>query len=290
MKKLLPAILVFSMVLSFVFPASTAFASMPPELILTGVTVSAKVDKISGNQNVLWITITDSSGTYTKSYAIHNNEGWVYQISTGNGVYEVYVLTKGNVQIRACYLVSFTANTGGTGTANYSALYAAINETRLLNQNIYTTESWAILAAAVTNGEAVELNLPASSQSTIDSLTNAITNALNNLAWKDINNPNPVRFISFTASVTIVSTFVETPVTFYAKVVDTYKPKDGKIYVFRGNNLLLELYDNGCGADLHAGDNIYSGTTTITVLSSGIYEFHAESNNSNSQSIYIWSN
>jgi len=195
MKKLLPVILVFSMVLSFALPPSTAFAgNMPPQITMPGVTVSARVDKIPGNTNILYITITDSSGTYTQSYTTANNEGWVYKISTGNGVYEVYVLAKGNVQIRACYLVSFKDHTGGTNYANYSALSAAIFNAALLNENIYTAESWAILAAAVANGKNVSLTLPASSQNIVDALTLAINNAIDGLVWKPINNNHPADY------------------------------------------------------------------------------------------------
>jgi len=68
--------------------------------------VSASVLKLTGNQNLLTITITEYS--YYGSMAatdyrimINNNAAGTYKV----GEYKVYVDTKGNTQIRACYFV-----------------------------------------------------------------------------------------------------------------------------------------------------------------------------------------
>ncbi|MCL2742146.1 MAG: hypothetical protein FWE70_08630, partial [Oscillospiraceae bacterium] len=69
--------------------------------------VSAYVTKLSGNKNDLTITIVDempdgSVNTYTATISINNNAAGTYKI----GPYQVYVDTKGNDQIRACYIVN----------------------------------------------------------------------------------------------------------------------------------------------------------------------------------------
>jgi hypothetical protein len=67
----------------------------------------ASVKKLNGNQNELTITIVETysdGSTITiakKTFAIRNNAADTYQV----GDYRVYVDTKGNVQIRACYFV-----------------------------------------------------------------------------------------------------------------------------------------------------------------------------------------
>ena len=81
----------------------------PPvvEPVLVSVAPSASVAKINGNKNDLTITIV---GTYSdgskktvaeKTFSIDNNAIGTYNV----GGYNVYVNTKGNVQIRECYIV-----------------------------------------------------------------------------------------------------------------------------------------------------------------------------------------
>ena len=67
---------------------------------------TAFVDKISGNKNDLTVTVTETyyDGvviTFTKTFSIDNNAAGTYVV----GPYKVYVDTKGNTQIRACYIV-----------------------------------------------------------------------------------------------------------------------------------------------------------------------------------------
>ena len=67
--------------------------------------VSAYVTKLNGNKNDLTITIYDTlyNGEiveYTEKISINNNAAGTYAV----GPYKVYVDTKGNDQIRACYI------------------------------------------------------------------------------------------------------------------------------------------------------------------------------------------
>ena len=69
-------------------------------------TPAASVKKQSGNQNELTITVTElyadgSTNEITETFKISNNAAGTYAV----GDYSVYVDTKGNDQIRACYIV-----------------------------------------------------------------------------------------------------------------------------------------------------------------------------------------
>ena len=68
--------------------------------------VSAYVDKLNGNKNDLTITVKEvyfsvEDIIYTETFKINNNAAGTYDV----GGYEVYVDTKGNTQIRECYIV-----------------------------------------------------------------------------------------------------------------------------------------------------------------------------------------
>ena len=96
-------------------PSSTALSfTMPTEDVrlvanfeeVLSATPRAAVDKLNGNQNRLhiWIDIVRQDGSTFSEYAvfmINNNAAGTYKV----GVYSVYVDTKGNDQIRACYIV-----------------------------------------------------------------------------------------------------------------------------------------------------------------------------------------
>jgi len=76
---------------------------LPP---FVGATASAFVTKQNGNKNDLTITVTElyadgSENLITETFSIDNNEAGTYEV----GGYKVYVDTKGNDQIRACYIV-----------------------------------------------------------------------------------------------------------------------------------------------------------------------------------------
>jgi uncharacterized repeat protein (TIGR02543 family) len=87
----------------------TLTAGWTPEIvdpILVSVFPSAAVEKLSGSTNNLKITII---GVYSdgstkviaeKTFSIDNNSAGSYEV----GAYKVYVDTKGNNQIRECYL------------------------------------------------------------------------------------------------------------------------------------------------------------------------------------------
>jgi hypothetical protein len=86
--------------------AITKSYRLMPKEVLANVLVSASVKKIPGNKNDLTITLTEvyTGGTKivsTKTFSIDNNAAGYYDV----GGYKVYVDTKGNDQIRACYVV-----------------------------------------------------------------------------------------------------------------------------------------------------------------------------------------
>jgi lysophospholipase L1-like esterase len=71
------------------------------------VTPTAKVEKLNGNKNLLAITVTEAfplkfTNALETSLLIDNNAVGYYEV----GKYTVYVDTKGNTQIRACYIVA----------------------------------------------------------------------------------------------------------------------------------------------------------------------------------------
>ena len=74
--------------------------------IITDVTPTASVKKLNGNKNELTIVIAEkfSNGVIdkiTETFSIDNNAAGTYKV----GPYKVYVDTKGNTQIRECYIV-----------------------------------------------------------------------------------------------------------------------------------------------------------------------------------------
>jgi hypothetical protein len=78
----------------------------PPAAKLETVELSAFVTKLNGNKNNLTTTVTEyySDGSvvvFTETFSINNNAAGTYTV----GDYKVYVDTKGNDQIRACYIV-----------------------------------------------------------------------------------------------------------------------------------------------------------------------------------------
>jgi hypothetical protein len=87
-----------------------AFAGIgDEEAAALSATPYAVVNKLNGNQNELTITIIEmySDGTSNRAnpikatFMIKNNAAGTYPV----GHYSVYVDTKGNTQIRECYIV-----------------------------------------------------------------------------------------------------------------------------------------------------------------------------------------
>ncbi|MCL2163391.1 MAG: hypothetical protein FWH55_03140 [Oscillospiraceae bacterium] len=75
--------------------------------MIVSLTPTASVVKLNGNQNDLTVSVTEkwSDGyvkTHTVTLKISNNAAGTYTV----GPYKVYVDTKGNVQIRECYVVN----------------------------------------------------------------------------------------------------------------------------------------------------------------------------------------
>jgi len=74
-------------------------------LTIDSVTPTAYVTQLNGNKNDLTITITEKLTDYTtniitETFSINNNAANTYTV----GSYKVYVDTKGNTQVRACYI------------------------------------------------------------------------------------------------------------------------------------------------------------------------------------------
>jgi len=89
-----------------IFTNITLVAKWRPISRVEYVKVSAYVVKLNGNQNELTIVVSEyyTNGTVLISESVHminNNAAGVYRASG----YKVYVDTKGNTQIRACYIV-----------------------------------------------------------------------------------------------------------------------------------------------------------------------------------------
>ena len=80
------------------------------------VTPTASVEKQSGNKNLLTVTVTETYPSIdwnvvsTEKFSIDNNAAGTYKV----GSYNVYVDTKGNTQIRDCYIASSIPTTLST--------------------------------------------------------------------------------------------------------------------------------------------------------------------------------
>ena len=77
-----------------------------PAVTLIKAEPSASVQKNSGNTNTLTVTVTETfsdgkTNKFTGTFTINNNAAGTYTV----GSYKVYVDTKGNDQIRECYIV-----------------------------------------------------------------------------------------------------------------------------------------------------------------------------------------
>jgi hypothetical protein len=78
----------------------------PPSVTLVTAIPSVSIERIIGNRDYLTITVTEffsdgSVNIITKTVSINNNAAAYYKV----GSYTVYVDTKGNDQIRRCYIV-----------------------------------------------------------------------------------------------------------------------------------------------------------------------------------------
>lgn len=82
-------------------------AKILPVVTVDSATPTAAVEKLKGNQNRLTVSVTESYSdgsteeAFTEEILIKNNAADVYRV----GPYKVYVNTKGNDQIRECYIV-----------------------------------------------------------------------------------------------------------------------------------------------------------------------------------------
>jgi uncharacterized repeat protein (TIGR02543 family) len=83
----------------------TLYASWK-EIVVLSATPSASVEQLSGNKNSLTIKISEelsdgNTNVISETFSISNNAADTYEV----GAYKVYVDTKGNTQIRECYIM-----------------------------------------------------------------------------------------------------------------------------------------------------------------------------------------
>ena len=78
---------------------------------------------------------------------------------------------KANLTVKAVYEEN--------AKADYTALNAAIAQAEALTEADYTVQSWSALQTALTNAKAVDKNLYAEDQATVDAATSALTSAIN---------------------------------------------------------------------------------------------------------------
>ena len=79
--------------------------TLPYQAVILDVFPTASVTKLNGNKNILSVTVKEywsnkSIETFTEIFSINNNAAGIYDV----GGYKVFVDTKGNDQIRACYI------------------------------------------------------------------------------------------------------------------------------------------------------------------------------------------
>jgi hypothetical protein len=89
----------------------------PPVIVFVTASAVAVATKLVGNKNELTITVIEafsdgSENVIIETFIIDNNAANTYQV----GKYRVYVDTKGNTQIRECYIVSDGTVTDDTVT------------------------------------------------------------------------------------------------------------------------------------------------------------------------------
>lgn len=102
---IMPVLSIGDVIEAFINNFSTTY-TIPKPVSFDYANASASVVKLKGNKNELIITITEvytdeSSEVTNYSFMINNNSSGIYEA----GGYRVFVDTKGNTSIRACYFV-----------------------------------------------------------------------------------------------------------------------------------------------------------------------------------------
>ena len=279
-KKIASIALVLAMLVMLLVPAVSA-GKAPAEITVKGASVSASVDKLNGNQNKLHITLKDSGGSKTESFMISNNAEGTYPVSTASGKYEVYVNTKGNTKIDACYFVSFTpagttpGTTPGVKPADYTALDAAIKDAAGLKEEEYTAESWANLAKAVNAAKNVDRNLPNSSQKIIDDATAAVKAAIKALIPDDGGGNGDI--VLTASQYELLATGEAKTVYFYAEVSANIT----SVSLYNANGFVAVMKDDGLyeisGDDI-LGDGIFTCKISISTSAAGSAGYYAVGN------------
>jgi len=101
----------------FIHPTDAGHAKLANILMATidstvrSTAADAFVTKLTGAQNDLTITVVErffdkTALVYTETFNINNNAAGIYAVSSELATYSVYVNTKGNTQIRDCYIAA----------------------------------------------------------------------------------------------------------------------------------------------------------------------------------------
>jgi len=118
--------------------------------------------------------------------------------------------------------------------ADYTALYAAIVAAAQLVEDDYTAASWAVLAAAVADGQAVDRNLTVNDQSVIDDAAAAINDAIDALVTKPVTPPTP--------TVTVNGVEIEIEIINGVATIDLTKLTDEQIrQILDGDPIVFDL-------------------------------------------------
>ncbi|MDR0469973.1 MAG: fibronectin type III domain-containing protein [Peptococcaceae bacterium] len=138
---------------------------------------SASVERLSGNNNSLTVTVEETydSGrtvSYTGTFTIENNSEGTYIV----GPYKVYVDTKGNDQIRECYIIWDAA-------VDKSELAALIAIALEKVETDYVARTWADFASALADAQQVYADEEAT-QEQVDAAAAALRAAMDALVFQ----------------------------------------------------------------------------------------------------------
>jgi streptogramin lyase len=129
--------------------------------LLEKVIPSASVEKLSGNKDNLTVVVTEyytdgSTKAFEQIFSIANNAAAAYDV----GPYRVYVDTKGNIQIRECYIAAgfpvyypVTVLSGGNGEAEARPESAYQSSTVVLVAKPdfgYAFKEWRVISGDIT--------------------------------------------------------------------------------------------------------------------------------------------
>ena len=150
-KRLLAIFLSVSLIMSLVPPIPAAETHKVPDLLKDmEPIVRASVVPLDENTGELTVTVSDIYGTYAETFVINKNSADIYHVDD----YDVYIDTRDNIQIKACYIISYIGNpffsiTGAaadrvanTVSIKVSANKRAYLDIRILEDVVGDTDDW----------------------------------------------------------------------------------------------------------------------------------------------------